>query len=139
MPDRLVRFYYWLTPAFWAADVLLGANLRTAALDGHPAWKVTYYLFCLACGVALWLRPGWTKLVGMTEASVNVFVIILGAMLPYFQLIDRLAAGETAIDASPFGIEKSVSLVLSGAVCVISFRMHANGLQGLASAKRKSA
>jgi len=133
-----VAIYYWLTPAFWALDVFFGANLRTAALEGQPGWKAAYYLFCFGCGVALWLKPAWTSIVGITESSVNVMVLILGFFVPYFQLIDRLAAGDV-VDASRFTIEKSLSLLLSGTVCAIAFRMHAAGLQPRANAKRKSA
>lgn len=125
---HLVAIYYWLTPAFWALDVFFGTNVRTAAFEGYSGWKAVYYLFCLGCAVALWLRPVWTRLVGLTESSLNVLVLILGVMVPYFQLIDRLAAREAVIDASPFTIEKALSLLLSGAVGAIAFRMHAAGL-----------
>ena len=79
----------------------------------------------LGCGVVLWLWPAWTRLVGLTEASINILLSILGIMVPYFQLIDRLAAREAVIDPSPFGVEKAVGLVLSGAIWAIAFRMHA--------------
>ena len=138
MPNP-VAIYYWLTPAFWALDVFFGANVRAAAFEGHSGWKALYYLFCLGCGVALWLKPSWTRLVGLTESSVNILVLILGFFVPYFQIIDQLAAGESAVDASPFTVEKAVSLLLSGVVCAIAFHMHAAAAQPRASAKRKSA
>jgi hypothetical protein len=122
-----VALYYWLTPAFWAIDLLFGANIRAAAFEGHAGWKPLYYLICLGCGVALWLKPSWTRIVGLTEASLNILVLILGVMVPYFQLIDRLAAREAVINPGPFGIERALSLVLSGAVWAIAFRMHAAG------------
>ena len=137
MPNP-IAIYYWLTPAFWALDLFFGANIRAAGFEGHPAWKAVYYLFCLGCGAALWLKPSWTKLVGLTESSVNILALMLGFFVPYFQLIDQLAAGESAVDASPFTVEKSVSLLLSGVVCAIAFYWHA-GAQPRASAKRKSA
>ena len=124
MPNP-IALYYWLTPVFWALDLFFGANLRVAAFEGHPAWKAFYYLFCLGCGVALRLRPSWTRIVGLTESSANILVLVLGFFVPYFRLIDRLAAGEAAIDYSPFSIEKSLSLLLSGLVCYVAFRMHA--------------
>jgi hypothetical protein len=122
-----VAIYYWLTPAFWALDVFFGANLRTAALEGQPGWKAAYYLFCIGCGVALWLKPAWTSVVGFTESSVNVTVLILGFFVPYFQLIDRLAAGD-GVDATPFTVERALSLLLSGVVCYVAFRINAAGL-----------
>lgn len=138
MPNP-VAIYYWLTPAFWALDVVFGANLRVAGLEGHDGWKAIYYLFSLGCGVALWLRPSWTRLVGLTEASLNILVLVLSVMVPYFELIDRLAAREAVMEPGPFGIEKAVSLVFSGAIWAIAFRTHAEALQPRASAKRRSA
>jgi hypothetical protein len=122
---RLVAVYYWLTPAFWALDALFGANLRAAAFEGHPGWKAVYYLFCVACGVAIWLRPAWTGLVGMTESAVNILALLLGFLVPYFRLVEQLAAGESAVDAGAFTVEGALSLLLSGMVCVLSFHLHA--------------
>jgi hypothetical protein len=134
-----VAIYYWLTPAFWAIDILFGANIRAAAFESHAGWKALYYLFCLGCGVALWLKPSWTRIVGLTEASFNILVLILGVTVPYFQLIDRLAAREAVIDPTPFGTEKALSLVLSGGIWAIAFRMQAGAFQPRARAKRRSA
>ena len=125
---RLVAVYYWLTPAFWAIDVAFGANVRAAAFEGHPGWKAIYYLFCFGCGVALFLRPAWTSLVGMTESAINILALVAGFFVPYFQLVEQLAAGETAVDSGAFTIERSLSLLLSGVVCAIAFHMHASGL-----------
>ena len=125
---RLVAFYYWLTPAFWALDVLFGANLRAAAFEGHPGWKAIYYLFCFGCGVALFLRPAWTSLVGMTESAINILALIVSFLVPYYRLVEQLAAGETAVDAGAFTIERSLSLLLSGVIGAITFHMHASRL-----------
>lgn len=122
---RLIAVYYWLTPAFWALDALLGANLRAAAFEGHPVWKAIYYLFSSACGVAIWLRPAWTGLVGMTESAVNLLALVLGLVVPYFRLVESLAAGGSAVDAGAFTVEGALSLFLSGMVCVLSFHLHA--------------
>jgi hypothetical protein len=134
-----IAIYYWFTPAFWALDVFFGANVRAAAFEGHSAWKTVYYLFCFGCGAALWLRPSWTRLVGLTESSVNILVLILGFFVPYFGLIDQLAAGASAVDTSPFTVERAVSLLLSGVVCAIAFHWQAAGAHARARAKRKSA
>ncbi len=77
----------------------------------------------------MWLKPSWTRVVGLTEAGLNILVLILGVMVPYFQLIDRLAAREAVIEPTPFGIEKALSLVLSGAIWAIAFRMNAAGIR----------
>jgi hypothetical protein len=125
---RLVALYYWLTPAFWALDVFLGANLRAAAFEGHPAWKAIYYLFCFGCGVAIWLRPAWTSLVGLTESTINILALILGFFVPYFRLVEELASGETAVDAGAFTVERALSLLLSGLACAVAFHVHRSAL-----------
>ncbi len=127
---RLVAIYYWLTPAFWALDVFFGANLRAAAFEGHPVWKAIYYLFCFGCGVAIWLRPAWTSLVGLTESTINILALLLGFFVPYFRLIDQLASGAVAADASAFTIERALSLLLSGLACAFAIRMHAAQIRG---------
>jgi hypothetical protein len=86
---------------------------------------VLYYLFCFGCGVAIWLRPAWTSLVGMTESAINLLALIAGFFVPYFRLIGELAAGNAVVDGGAFTIERSLSLLLSGVVCAIAFRMHA--------------
>jgi hypothetical protein len=121
---RLLAVYYWLTPAFWALDVVFGANVRAAAFEGHPGWKAIYYLFCFACGVVIYLRPRWASLVGMTESAINILTLVAGFFVPYFRLVEQLAAGETAVDSGAFTIERSLSLLLSGVVCAIAFHMH---------------
>jgi hypothetical protein len=121
---RLIGLYYWLTPVFWALDAIFGANVRAAAFEGHPGWKVLYYLFCFGCGVAIYLRPAWASLVGMTESAINILALIVGFLLPYFRLVEQLAAGETAVDGGGFTIEKSLSLLLSGLMAVLAFHTH---------------
>jgi hypothetical protein len=77
--------------------------------------------------------------VGLTEASLNILILILGVMVPYFELIGRLAAREAVMDPGPFGAEKAVSFVLSGAIWTIAFRMHAASFEPRTRATRKSA
>lgn len=128
MPSRIVAAYYWLTPLFWAADVVFGASFRAAALEGNPAAKTVYYLFCFACGIAIWARPALTGLIGLTEASIQILLLVLGVLLPYFRLIDRLAAGQAGIAPHPFGLGEALSFLLAGAVLTISFRLQARRL-----------
>lgn len=108
---------------FWAADGILGWNVRAAALEGHPAWKALYYLFCLGCGGLLWFRPKLTRLVGIAESSTNIVLLVVGMMLPYFQLIERLSVGGLpGANESAFTVEKSLSFLASGLIWWVSFQ-----------------
>ena len=89
----VVRLYYLATPAFAVAD-WLGANVRATGLAGHPEWRAGYYVACTLAGVLLHLRPRWTATVGLTEASVNVLLLVLAVMLPYFDAVSAAASGD---------------------------------------------
>jgi hypothetical protein len=123
LPERVVTAYYWLTPLFWAADALFGWNVRAAALEGHPGWKALYYLLCLGCGALVWARPTLTRLVGVAESSVNLLLLVLGMLLPYFQLIDRIPAGEFP-GPGEFTIAKSLGFLVAGLVAWASLQIH---------------
>ena len=75
--------YYWLTPVFWVVDEYLGANLRTAALEGHPWWKAGYYVFCIGIGVIVTMSPDWTAHLGLLEAQINIALLVAGILVPY--------------------------------------------------------
>lgn len=124
MPERIISAYYWLTPAFWAADALFGWNVRAAALEGHPGWKVLYYLFCLGCGGLLWARPALSRLVGIVESSTNISLLVLGMVLPYLQLIESIPNGDFRA-ADELTVTKSVGFLVAGLICWASFHLHA--------------
>ena len=121
MPSRTIAIYYGLTPAFFLADWGFGVNLRAAALEDQPFWRVVYYLFCVACGLLIWKRPDWTVEIGRFEATLNISLIVLAILVPYYRLIDELAAGASTIDAAPFAPMRIASLVLSGLVWAATF------------------
>ncbi len=127
MPDRIIAAYYWLTPVFWAADALFGWNVRAAALEGHPGWKAVYYLFCLGCGGLLWVRPELTRIVGIVESSFNILLLVLGMLLPYFWLIERIPAGDFP-SADEFTIAKSLGFLIAGLIWWASFQLHTRRL-----------
>jgi hypothetical protein len=123
LPERIVSGYYWLTPLFWALDALFGWNVRAAALEGHSGWKALYYLLCLGLGALLWARPELTRLVGIAESSLNLTLLVLGMLVPYFQLIDRIPAGDFPRPGE-FTVEKSLGFLVAGLAWWVSFQLH---------------
>ncbi len=94
--------YYWLTPVFWALDEYLGANLRTAALEGHPWWKAAYYAFCIGIGVFATVSPDWIARLGLLEARINIALLVAGILVPYYGFIYEVAEGDIPTEpASP--------------------------------------
>jgi hypothetical protein len=128
LPVSWIRVYYLATPLFAVAD-WLGANVRAVGLDGHPGWRLAYYAFCTIAGVVLKVRPRWAAVVGLTEASVNLLLLVLSVFLPYYDAVASVAAGGTSIDL-PFGLGFLANLIISGVVWATVFERHVHELGG---------
>jgi hypothetical protein len=125
----LVKLYYLATPAFAIAD-WLGANVRAVGLADHPQWRIGYYVVCTLAGVLLQVRPRWSGVVGLVEASSNVLLLVLAVVLPYVDAISIAAAGAVP-PALPFTAGFFANFLLSGAVWVIVFQRRVVALSGL--------
>ncbi len=121
-----VVLYYAATPLFFLLDTLAGVNVRVAALDEWPALKYAYYALCMGCGVLTTARPNLASLVGLAESSVNILLLILGIMLPYFRVIRALGEGQPV--TNPFTTGVLVNFVLSGTVALVAFYRHTSAL-----------
>jgi len=125
----LLRLYYLATPAFAVTD-WLGANVRAVGLAGHPEWRAVYYAVCTLAGVLLYLRPRWADAVGLGEASVNVLLLVLAVLVPYFDAVSVVAAGGLPPAALPFSGGFIINFILSGAVWAFVFQQRVTALSG---------
>jgi hypothetical protein len=115
---NLTAVYYLATPAFALCDWIFDWNVRVAALDGHPALKNSYYAICTAAGVLTYWRPSLSRVVGLAESSVNILLLVLGVMLPYYSLIGSFN-GEQAF--MPFTPARVLNFLISGFMWVRVF------------------
>lgn len=111
--DRLLQGYYFATPLFFLADVLLGWNVRLAGLDAHDGLRHGYYLLCLACAAAVYGVPRATALLGLLEGACTLVILMLGVLLPYLAFADAAASEQGATGAPPLR-EAVANLMLSG-------------------------
>lgn len=114
--------YYWLTPAFWILDEFLGANFRTAALDGHPWWKALYYLFCIGIALFATANPDWTARLGLLEARINIAFLVIGFLVPYYAFLGEMAEGEFPTDP-PITMALVINFILASAIWFIALEM----------------
>jgi hypothetical protein len=114
----LTAAYYLATPAFALCDWIFHWNVRVAALDGRPGLKNSYYAVCTAAGVLTYWRPSLSRVVGRVESSVNILLLVLGVMLPYYSLIGSFN-GEQAF--MPFTPARVLNFLISGFIWVRVF------------------
>lgn len=126
----LAKVYYLVaTPLFVVLDYAFGANVRVAFLDGHSGLRAAYYAIAIGCGVAVWRRPRWAALVGVTESGANIALLIIGVFVAYLGMLDD-AGGPGAI-ANPFTPHAVTNLVISATWGYASYvnalrRLHAD-------------
>jgi len=114
-----IVWYYAATPVFVLLDALGGVSVRATALDHAPGVKYLYYAFCLACGVVTTRWPPLAPPVGIAESSVNILLLVLGIMLPYFDAIRAIGEGRPV--TNPFTPSVLANFVLSGGVWIAAF------------------
>jgi hypothetical protein len=117
---RLLQLYYCGTPIFLLLDLLFGANIRVTALEYYPVLKYGYYLLCLGCGILTWIVPPLSAVVGLIESSVNILLLILGVLGPYFQLFEQLMSQQT-VESVGMTPTLLMNFAISGTIWTISF------------------
>lgn len=115
----ILTLYYLATPLFAAADIFLGEPVRVAALDAQ-GWRHAYYGVAFVLGLLCWARPRVAPLVGITESSVNLLLLLLSVLLPIWNLPAEVAAGGDA--EFGFGAARVWNVAIVGAALILSFK-----------------
>jgi hypothetical protein len=111
--------YYAATPLFAIADWICGANVRAAAFAEAPGMRAGYYLLCIACFGLVHARPTWGGLVAILECSLNLLLLILSLLLPYYAAMEAAFAGEAI--RSPITTGLVFNFLIAGSVWVAVF------------------
>lgn len=120
--------YYLATPLFALLDWIFGWNVRAAGLAGQPGLRSVYYVVCTGAGVITALRPSLSRFVGLVESSVNILLLILGVLLPYWAIVNQ--AGEGVSAALPFTFNRLFNFLISGFMWVHVFHQSVDSLAG---------
>lgn len=125
-PDP-VAVYYLATPLFAAADFLFGLPVRVAGL-AVPWQRGVYYAVVLLLGILCRVRPGAVPWVGMAESSVNLFLLLLGILLPLWSLPEALLAGGPL--QAGLGPLAAANALVAGTALVVSFHRNQRAALG---------
>jgi hypothetical protein len=117
----LLVYYLGATPVFFLIDVGLDLSLRASFLESAAA-RVGYYVFCVACGLAVWRRPGSAPFIGLGESAVTITLLMLGFMRPILSLSGELALDTSAEIGAPVNTESIVNFVIAAGVAWWSFQ-----------------
>ncbi len=126
-PTVVTILYYLATPLFALLDWIFGWNVRAAGLAGEPAWKNVYYAICTGAGVLTALRPSLSRFVGLAESSINIFLLILGVLLPYWAAINQAAEG-ASVAGVPFTFTRLLNFMISGFMWIHVFHQSVDSL-----------
>jgi hypothetical protein len=117
--ERLVHIYYLGTPLFLILDLFWKLNIRVAALEGHPGFRLGYYAVCCGCAFVTWRRPEWGRLVGFLESSANLLLLAVSFFLSYFGFLNALSDGAVVVPRlTTLGLP---NFLLAGTVWIISY------------------
>ena len=117
--QRILQFYYLLTPVYFLLDYGVWFNIRTAGLDHDPVWKYGYYAFCFANGGAMVVWPKISSVSSLIECSVNFTMLVMGIMLPIFRMSDEIILNGTI--SNPVTAPQVINFLSTGSMLLISF------------------
>lgn len=124
-------WYYLLTPAFIVMDYAVGVNVRVAALDVTPRFKILYYGICVVCGLAAFFRPRVSMVVAIFESSIIILLSLRSLLLPMMQVL--IGASDLRGDWSlveAFDLKMALNVVIAGTIGILAFRSNYKALTG---------
>jgi hypothetical protein len=116
---RLVQGYYWLTPVFLFLSWRFGFDVRVPFLDAVPGARAAYYALTFGCAALVTVRPELTAIVGRTETTLSMSLLIISTWLAYISVLES-AASDAGTLHNPFTPDAVTSLVLSATVFIVS-------------------
>lgn len=119
--QKLLMWFYLLSPFFLLIDIIFGWDLRVSFLDQHTGWKVTYYVFCFGIGVLMWRWNELEPILGLIEGGINLLLLTLSIFIPYYQMIDALSSG-SQVD-NPLDVATIINYLLTGTFLLITMQL----------------
>ena len=119
--NELIRLYYFITPLFFALDLLFGVNFRIT-IPGSEG-DTFYYLYIAACfilGSFVFKSPLSSSLFGLAESSINILLLLLSVMLPIFSLAENL----DTMNSFSFGTQEIIHFLIAGTILMLSFHLN---------------
>ena len=127
----IATWYYLITPAFIVLDYAAEINIRVAALDATPRFKILYYGLCVVCGLAAFFRPRVSMVVAVFDSSIIILITLRSLLRPMLQVL--AGASDISRDWSlveAFDLKMALNVVIVGTVGIVAFRASVKALTG---------
>lgn len=118
--------YYAATALFLALDLGLGINLRVSFLEAHDGWRLAYYGVCLACLIAIIVRPGWTIPVSALESLATMVALILSFGVRVMAIDDAVLEGSEPVVTT----QEVLNFLISGVAAWLAWTRSIAALSG---------
>lgn len=126
---EIISFFYFLTPLFVILDYFFGLNIRIAGLEHFGFYKYFYYLFCIICAVIIHKFKGYSLIVGFIESSINLLILFIGFLLPYYSYASLIEEGNVD-EISFYNSSMIINFMVSGFILIITFQYSLNRIRG---------
>jgi len=123
--QRVIGWYYLLTPMFLVADLFFGVAVRVSLVE--PRLRYLYYLVCFGAGILGRLVPRFAPMIGLVESSLNLALLMVGIMLPVFLApgLDPEVGQMVVANGERLG-----NFLLAGGMLILGFQASRRGLEG---------
>ena len=118
---QYIMWFYLASPLFFLLDFAFGWDIRISFLDQNTAWKLAYYLFCFSVGILMWRWDVLKPILGIVEGGINILLLTLSVLLPYYQAIDAISSGEQI--TNPLDSGTLINYLLTGVFLIISMQL----------------
>jgi len=119
--QKVLLWFYLATPVFFLLDILFQWDVRVSFLDDNIGWKTLYYIFCFGIGYMMWKIPSLEYVFGIIEGGVNMLLLTLSVMLPYYAAIDAISSGSEV--SNPLNTFSVINYIISGIFLLISIEL----------------
>lgn len=116
---RVLVGYYLLTPLFALVDLAGWAPIRVAGLE-RPEARLGYYAGIFTLGLVARRWPRVAPALGITESTVNLFLLILAVLGPLWGLVGDPAATEAVVGRLPARV---ANLAIGGGALALSISL----------------
>jgi hypothetical protein len=121
----ILSIFYYLTPFFILIDYFFDFNIRITGLNQFGIYKNIYYLFCLSCAVIIYKYEGYSLVVGFVESLINLLILFIGFLLPYFRYASLIADGNIE-EVYFYDTKIIINFMISGFIVILSFQYSLN-------------